>query len=102
MILRRCSGCESNYRLSRRLAGKKVRCKACGETFDVPLVDDPQDDVAEVVLDADDGDSEPPKPKKGKSSKAAGGSRASCSSLPRHCFWLSRSLGEVSLLITCF
>lgn len=35
-----CDVCGKQYKLADKLAGKKVRCKACGENFTVPTVSD--------------------------------------------------------------
>lgn len=48
-IKTRCPGCKKDYTLSDGLAGKRVRCKRCTETFLVrPPTPPPRDEVDEV------------------------------------------------------
>src|SRR5436190_23819674 len=35
-VLARCEGCDKQYRLDDKFAGRKVRCKACGGVIAVP------------------------------------------------------------------
>lgn len=38
MISAKCGGCGKVYKVEERLAGKRVKCKACGGTFSIPKV----------------------------------------------------------------
>src|SRR5262249_41958607 len=54
----RCPGCKAPYQLAEHLAGKKVRCKKCEQTFPVPVParakeEPPAVDEVQEVLEAE-------------------------------------------------
>lgn len=69
----RCGACKKTYKVDEKLAGKKVKCRQCGEVFSVPKV------VAGVPLGAGAaarGSAAPAKPRVVKAAPAAATSEA--------------------------
>lgn len=51
-----CDGCNKKYQVKEELAGRRVKCKSCGETMRIPDADTYEDDVLEEDDDEDDDD----------------------------------------------
>lgn len=67
-----CEGCGKNYRLGDDKAGKKFKCKECGEVVSIPEDDEEFADAFEVVEDDEEDDEEEERPRRRSAAKRGG------------------------------
>lgn len=70
-VVAQCEHCEKAYRLPDKYCGKTIRCKGCGEAFEVPSLEDSLEESGmeeDFDPDEDEASPEPDPPKRKKAS----------------------------------